>query len=41
MEIINKIFNESWNIFFGKILFPFLLTFLVIFVLIDTLNGNN
>src|SRR5205085_191515 len=36
IEIINKIINESWNIFFRKILF----TFLLIIVLIDILNGH-
>src|SRR5947208_709857 len=37
IERINKIINENWNIFFRKILFPFLLTFLLIDILITYL----
>ena len=45
MDIHNKhpieIINESWNIFFRKILFPFLLIIVLIDILNDQLNRNN
>ena len=38
---LREIINESWNIFFRKILFPYLLIIILIDILMDILNRNN